>query len=87
MQLVFQDPLSSLDPMQRVGQIVVEPLRALPEIPDRSECERRVAAQLAAVGLGAEFLQRRPAQLSGGQAQRVAIARALIADPQLPDLR
>ena len=73
MQLVFQDPLSPLDPMQRVGQIVVEPLRALPEVPDRSECERRVAAQF----FGARGVRHhrdagfRRVQVGGAHAQQV----------------
>ncbi|MGC4028266.1 MAG: ABC transporter ATP-binding protein [Steroidobacteraceae bacterium] len=83
MQMVFQDPLASLDPLQTVEQVVAEPLRVLPDPPGEREIRERVAAQLAEVGLGEEFLQRRSQRLSGGQAQRVAIARALIGDPEL----
>jgi ABC-type glutathione transport system ATPase component len=79
-QVVFQDPLASLDPRMSVQQIVVEPLRQSGAVPD-SEWMDRASAQLTAVGLDARYLQRRPAQLSGGQAQRVALARALIAEP------
>ncbi len=80
-QLVFQDPVASLNPAMTVSQIVAEPLRAEGghSVDARGE---RVVAQLAAVGIGADFLARRPQQLSGGQAQRVALARALIARPQ-----
>ncbi len=83
MQMVFQDPLASLDPLQTVAQVVAEPLRVLPRPPDAARIRERVAAQLAEVGLGTEFLTRRSQRLSGGQAQRVAIARALIGDPEL----
>jgi ABC-type glutathione transport system ATPase component len=79
-QMVFQDPLASLDPAMTVLNIVAEPLRRSGNIAADVQRER-VTAQLVAVGLGQELLTRRPRQLSGGQAQRVAIARALIADP------
>ncbi|MGC0415596.1 oligopeptide/dipeptide ABC transporter ATP-binding protein [Embleya sp. AB8] len=83
-QMVFQDPLSSLNPRRRVKDIVAEPLDAHPDphrLPDRAA---RVAELLDAVGLSAAvFGDRRPHQLSGGQAQRVAIARALAAEPQV----
>jgi peptide/nickel transport system ATP-binding protein len=78
-QLVFQDPYSSLDPRMRVGEIVEEPLKLLPEL-DRAERLRRVAAMLEEVGL-AGYGERFPHALSGGQRQRVAIARALVRDP------
>jgi ABC-type glutathione transport system ATPase component len=79
-QMVFQDPLASLDPAMTVLNIVAEPLRRSGNMAADAQRER-VAVQLAAVGLSEELLTRRPRQLSGGQAQRVAIARALIADP------
>ena len=78
-QVVFQDPASSLDPRMRVGEIVGEGLRDLA----REERERRVAAVLDEVGLGTGFAGRYPHQLSGGQRQRVAIARALVMDPEV----
>jgi oligopeptide/dipeptide ABC transporter ATP-binding protein len=82
-QIVFQDPLASLDPSMKVADIVAEPLRALR--PDLSAAERaeRVTRLLARVGLGAEYAGRRSRELSGGQCQRVAIARAMILDPKL----
>jgi oligopeptide transport system ATP-binding protein len=83
MQMVFQDPLSSLDPSFTVLESVAEPLRvAAPGLSAR-EVATRVGSQLADVGLEGRYLARRPQQLSGGQAQRVAIARALIAEPRV----
>lgn len=83
MQAVFQDPAASLDPQWTVAQSVAEPLRHL--MPGLTASERRTRAieALETVDLGADFADRRPAGLSGGQAQRVAIARALVASPDL----
>jgi peptide/nickel transport system ATP-binding protein len=78
-QLVFQDPFSSLDPRMRIGEIVAEPLRHLPQL-NATECTRRAEAMLDEVGL-AGFARRWPHELSGGQRQRVAIARAVIRHP------
>jgi len=78
-QLVFQDPYSSLDPRMRVGDIVDEPLRHVPEL-DRGTRRRRVEETLDEVGL-AGFARRFPHELSGGQRQRVAIARAIVRRP------
>lgn len=78
-QLVFQDPYSSLDPRMRVGEIVAEPLRHVPEL-SAGEREKRAAAMLDEVGL-AGFAQRWPHELSGGQRQRIAIARAIVRHP------
>jgi peptide/nickel transport system ATP-binding protein len=78
-QLVFQDPYSSLDPRMRVGEIVAEPLRHVPELAS-AERDRRVEAMLEEVGL-AGFGQRWPHELSGGQRQRIAIARAIVRHP------
>jgi ABC-type glutathione transport system ATPase component len=76
-QTVFQDPYSSLDPRQRVGRIVGEPLRAL----GFADHTRRVAAALDAVGLPADTADRYPDEFSGGQRQRIAIARAIAVEP------
>ena len=81
-QLVFQDPLRSLDPDLTVGDIVGEGLRIRGGL-SAAEIAARVADALAKVGLSATLGSRQPGQLSGGQRQRVSIARALAADPQL----
>jgi peptide/nickel transport system ATP-binding protein len=80
-QLVFQDPYSSLDPRQRVGAIVEEPLRLVDGL-EAAARRARTDAMLAEVGL-AGFGARFPHELSGGQRQRVAIARALVRRPAL----
>ena len=83
LQMVFQDPVASLDPLQSVADIVAEPLRALrPEL-GAAERAARVRAMLDSVGLGEEFSARRSGSLSGGQCQRVAIARAMVLEPKL----
>jgi oligopeptide/dipeptide ABC transporter ATP-binding protein len=83
MQLVFQDPFSSLDPKWRVSQLVEEPLIAF-KAGSAGERRKRARELLDLVGLdAARFASRRPRELSGGQAQRVAIARALALNPAL----
>ncbi|HSV83260.1 MAG TPA: ATP-binding cassette domain-containing protein [Ramlibacter sp.] len=82
MQMVFQDPYSSLDPKMSIGASVAEPLVALTPMA-ASEREARVADLLTRVGLGGDFLHRFPHELSGGQLQRVAIARAISTNPGL----
>ncbi|MEU4538839.1 ABC transporter ATP-binding protein [Streptosporangium sp. NPDC023825] len=86
-QTVFQDPYSSLDPRQRVGRIVAEPLRSLGLVPaarwNASAADLRVAAALEAVGLPADAARRYPHEFSGGQRQRVAIARAIVCEPRV----
>jgi oligopeptide/dipeptide ABC transporter ATP-binding protein len=81
MQMVFQDPYSSLDPSMTIEAIIAEPLTILGW--SRAERRERVAEVLAQVGLAGEMAARRPRDLSGGQRQRVGIARALASRPQL----
>ena len=82
-QMVFQDPQSALNPRRRVGDIVTQALQAGWRPMDRARRMERARILLTEVGLGADLLDRYPAQLSGGQRQRVNIARALCAVPRL----
>jgi oligopeptide/dipeptide ABC transporter ATP-binding protein len=81
-QLVFQDPLRSLDPDLTVAEIVGEGLKIRGET-DRGEIRERVLVALEKVGLDVSVLDRAPGQISGGQRQRVSIARALVTEPRL----
>jgi peptide/nickel transport system ATP-binding protein len=81
-QPVFQDPFSSLNPRQRVRDIVGLPLAAQGTVPGAQQRDR-VMEMLARVGLSSEMADRLPAELSGGQRQRVAIARALVLRPRI----
>jgi peptide/nickel transport system ATP-binding protein len=83
LQLVFQDPVSALNPQMRVQSIVAEPLLVHEPRLSASARAERVTASLDKVGLSQKFLRRFPHELSGGQAQRVAIARALILEPRV----
>lgn len=82
LQMVFQDPGASLDPRQRIGDAVFEPLR-IHRLAPRADRSSQALRLLAEVGLTAEVLERHPHELSGGQRQRVAIARALATRPAL----
>ena len=81
MQMIFQDPYSSLNPRIKVGDIVGHPLR-LHKIASGGEARKRVVELLETVGLSQEHMNRYPHQFSGGQKQRIAIARALAVNPE-----
>jgi ABC-type glutathione transport system ATPase component len=83
MQMVFQDPMASLDPRLSVEAIVGEPLEIHEPALGRTELRSRVVETLQAVGLPADLLPRYPHEFSGGQRQRIGIARALILRPDL----
>ena len=82
-QMIFQDPYSSLDPRMTVLDIIMEPLQAnFPKMP-KAEMERRVMDIAAKVGLNTSYLKRYPHAFSGGQRQRIGIARALVLNPRI----
>ena len=83
MQVVFQDPYSSLNPRMTIQEILLEPLLVFFSEQNRSVQFERIRDVLAEVGLDEHFLGRYPHELSGGQCQRVAIARALLPIPEL----
>ncbi len=82
LQMVFQSPYSSLNPRWRVGDILMEPIRAFGLISDPSAQQRRVNELLDQVGLSAADAARYPHEFSGGQRQRISIARAVASNPQ-----
>jgi ABC-type microcin C transport system duplicated ATPase subunit YejF len=83
MQMVFQDPMASLNPRMRIGEIVGEPLAIHEPQLSRAERATRSTEILQAVGMSAEVQMRYPHEFSGGQRQRIGIARALILRPDL----
>ena len=82
MQMIFQDPYSSLNPRMTAGGIIGEPLD-IHEIGDRAERRERVRELLATVGLNPDFADRYPHEFSGGQRQRIGVARSLAVHPDL----
>jgi len=81
-QVIFQDPYSSLNPRQKVGAILAEPMKVHGIEPDPERRTRRVRELLSVCGLNPSFADRYPHEMSGGQRQRVGIARALAVDPE-----
>lgn len=82
-QIVFQDPYSSLNPLKTVGQCITEVMRNFEILNKREELKHRTLELLSQVGLDEDFYDRYPHQLSGGQRQRVVLARALCLSPKL----
>jgi oligopeptide/dipeptide ABC transporter ATP-binding protein len=83
LQIVFQDPLASLDARMTIGESIGEPLRALKPLMPRNEVTVRVRAMMEKVGLDPAWINRYPHEFSGGQNQRVGVARAMIVGPKL----
>ncbi|MDL2409301.1 ATP-binding cassette domain-containing protein [Rhizobium calliandrae] len=83
MQIIFQDPIASLDPRMTVGDIIAEPLSVFEPKLTKAQRQERVREIMAAVGLVPEMINRYPHEFSGGQAQRIGIARAVVTRPKL----
>ena len=81
-QVIFQDPYSSLNPRMKIGDIIGEPIKVHGIVPDAGKRRRRVSELLSLCGLDPRFADRYPHEMSGGQRQRVGIARALSLNPQ-----
>ncbi|MBZ9639253.1 ABC transporter ATP-binding protein [Streptomyces sp. PSKA30] len=82
-QMVFQDPYTSLNPRMTVGDIIGEPYEIHPEVAPKGDRRRRVQELLDVVGLNPEYINRYPHQFSGGQRQRIGLARGLALRPEI----
>ncbi|MFF7336299.1 ABC transporter ATP-binding protein [Streptomyces sp. NPDC008163] len=82
-QMVFQDPYTSLNPRMTVGDIIGEPYEIHPEVAPKGSRRRKVQELLDVVGLNPEYINRYPHQFSGGQRQRIGIARGLALNPEI----
>lgn len=83
MQMIFQDPIASLDPRMTIGDIIAEPLTVFERALSKAERRHRVLEVMDTVGLAGDMLNRYPHEFSGGQAQRIGIARAIVTRPKL----
>ncbi len=82
-QMIFQDPLASLNPRMNIGEIIAEPLKIYQPHLSSAEVKERVQAMMMKVGLLPNLINRYPHEFSGGQCQRIGIARALIIEPKM----
>lgn len=83
MQIIFQDPFSSLNPKKTVNQIIAEPIKENRIISDKLKLEKRVVELMETVGLAERYINSYPHELDGGRRQRIGIARALAMEPKL----